>query len=121
MENEATVVGDFDQNVLGFQPSHRSRDHQALGCSVDLDRNILLLHLFLHPFSLYNALSLLMRSPQCLLLLKGSYRALEKALYRRSFRRCLARKSWVLLVPIAIESISPTSSHRTSLRQPVLT
>src|SRR6266699_6512869 len=80
MENEATIVGDFDQHVLGFQPSHRSRDHQALACSVDLDRNMLLLHLFLHPFSLYNAFSLLMRSPQCLLPLKSSYRALEKAL-----------------------------------------
>src|SRR6266700_3596039 len=70
MENEATIVGDFDQHVLGFQPSHRSRDHQALACSVDLDRNMLLLHLFLHPFSLYNAFSLLMRSPQCLLPLR---------------------------------------------------
>src|SRR5260370_29098565 len=103
MENEATVVGDFDQNVLGFQPSHRSRDHQALGCSVDLDRDILLLTLFLHPFSLYNALSLLMRSPQCLLLLKGSYPALVKALYRRSFRRRLTRKMWVWSVSIGME------------------
>src|SRR5712692_3602716 len=48
MKNEATIVGDFDHNVLGFQSSHRSRDHQTIVCSVDLDRNTLLLHLFLH-------------------------------------------------------------------------
>src|SRR5690348_2613588 len=37
MKYKATIVGDFDQNVLGFQSSHRSRDHQALIRSVDLD------------------------------------------------------------------------------------
>jgi hypothetical protein len=52
MENEATIVGDFDQNVFGFQSSHRSCDHHALVCAVDLDRNILLLHLFLYALHL---------------------------------------------------------------------
>src|SRR5260370_23036888 len=52
MKNKATLVGDFDLNVLGFQSSHWSCDHQALVCSVDLDRNMLLLHLFLHSYPL---------------------------------------------------------------------
>src|SRR5713226_5409793 len=52
MENEATIAGDFDQNVLGFQPGHRSRDHQTIVCSVNLDRYMLPLHLFLHLLSL---------------------------------------------------------------------
>ena len=86
MENEATIVGDFDQHVLGFQPSHRSRDHQALACSVDLDRNMLLLHLFLHsvfPLPCFFTLDEVSSMPSAL---KGSYGALEKALYKRSFR-----------------------------------
>src|SRR5260221_13088690 len=52
MKNEATIVGDFNQNVLGFQPSHWSWHHQAIVCSVNLDRNMLPLHLFLHLLSL---------------------------------------------------------------------
>src|SRR5258708_30023923 len=111
MENEATIVGDFDQNVLGFQPSHRSRDHQALGCSVDLDRNMLLLHLFLHsvfPLQCFFTLDEVSSMPSAP---KGSYGALEKALYRRSLRRCLSRKSWVLIVPIAMERMSAISSY----------
>src|SRR5947209_18353347 len=108
MENEATIVGDFDQHVLGFQPSHRSRDHQALGCSVDLDRNMLLLHLFLHsvfPLQCFFPLDEVSSMPSTL---KGSYRALEKALYKRCFRRCLARKRWVLIVKPGLACLCST-------------
>src|SRR5712691_4588820 len=48
MENEAAIVGDFDRNVLRFQSSHRSCNHQALARSVYLDRDLLPFHLFLH-------------------------------------------------------------------------
>src|SRR5712692_5825631 len=62
MEYEATIVGDFDHNILGFESRHWSRDHQALVCSVDFDRDMLLLRLFLHLFHLsFHLLS----SPSC--------------------------------------------------------
>src|SRR6266566_231384 len=116
MEDEATLVGDFDQDVLGFQSSHRSRDHQALVCSVDLDRNMLLLHLFLHsvfPPQCFFPLDEVSSMPSAL---NGSYGALEKALYRRSFRRSLARKRWVLIVPMGMVRRSAISSYVISWR-----
>src|SRR5947209_4238173 len=116
MENEATIVGDFDQNVLGFQSSHRRCDHQALVCSVNLDRNMLLLHLFLHsifPLPCFFPLDEVSSMPSAL---TGSYGALEKALCTRSFRRCLARKRWVLIVPIGMARISAISSYVISWR-----
>jgi hypothetical protein len=48
------------------------------------------------------------------LALKSSYRALEKALYGRSFRRCLARKRRVLIVPIGMERI--VALHVTAIK-----
>jgi hypothetical protein len=48
------------------------------------------------------------------LALKGSYQALEKALYRHSFRRCLARKRRVLIMPIGIERIA--ALHVTAIK-----
>src|SRR5229473_6374768 len=63
MEYEVIIIGDFDHNILGFQSSHRSHNHQTLGCSVDLDRDMLLLHLFLHM--LFRLSFHLLSSPSC--------------------------------------------------------
>src|SRR5258708_17439084 len=64
MKNEATIAGDFDQNILGFQPSHWSCDYQTIVCSIHLDWNILLLRLFLHLLSLlFHLLRLRHNSP----------------------------------------------------------
>src|SRR5258708_447179 len=52
VEEQATLVSDFDHNVLGFQPRHRCCNHHALVGAVDLHRYMLLLHLFLHLLSL---------------------------------------------------------------------
>src|SRR5712692_1782162 len=52
VENQATLSRDFDHNVLGFESSHRCRNHQALVRPVDLDWNVLLLQLLLHAFHL---------------------------------------------------------------------
>src|SRR5258708_7510976 len=57
MENQAILSRDFDYNVLGFESSHRCRDHQALIGSVDLDRNVLLLQLLLHTFHLSSSVT----------------------------------------------------------------
>jgi hypothetical protein len=48
VEDQATVSGDFDHNILGFQPCHGSRNRQTLAGSIDFDRNVLLLQLLWH-------------------------------------------------------------------------
>jgi hypothetical protein len=57
VENQAILNRDFDYNVLGFESSHRCRDHQALIGSVDLDRNVLLLQLLLHTLHLSSSIT----------------------------------------------------------------
>ena len=68
----------------------------------------------------YKALSQMRSSLRLLLLTNlfsiGSYGALEKALDRRSFRRCLARKRWDLSVPIGMVRMSAISAYVISWR-----
>src|SRR5438105_5931524 len=45
-----SITGDLDQNVLGLKSRHRSCNHQAVGSSIDLHRNLLYFSLFLHMF-----------------------------------------------------------------------
>jgi hypothetical protein len=48
VKHEATIAGDFDQNIAGFQSSHRRSDHDAIFCPIHFDRDMLLFGLFLH-------------------------------------------------------------------------